>query len=130
MGLNHGVVLGGYLFKPGVHQAFQVLFSPKMGQIIFLSLITDPQPSHPLPINSSRITAEDPNLSKVCCNGNSLESKSKVPREIFNKGSEVDVVLIFALNSNQRDFRLHLHLLVKCYFSVTVSFFIYANVGL
>lgn len=105
-GLSHGAVLGGYLFKPGVHQAFQVLFSPKMGQIISLSLKTDPQPSHPLPTNSSRIPTEDPNLSKVCCNGNSLETKSKVPWEVFNKGSKVDVVLIFALNSNQRDFRL------------------------
>lgn len=105
--LNSGVVLGGYLFKPGVHQAFQVPFSPEIGEIISLSLITDPQPSHPLLINSSRIQTEDPNLSKVCCNGNSLEAESKVPGEIFKKGSNMDVFLIiFVLNSNHRTFGL------------------------
>lgn len=105
--LNHGVVLGGYLFKSGVHQAFQDLFSPKTEQIISLSLITDPQPSHPLLINSGRIPRQDPNLSKVCCHGNSLEAESKVPQEIFKKGSNMDVFLIiFALNSNHRTFGL------------------------
>lgn len=105
--LNHRVLHGGHLFKPGVHQAFQVLFSPKTGQIISLSLITDLQPSHPLLINSSRIQTEDPNFSEVCCNGNSLEAESKVPQEIFKKGSNMDVFLIiFALNSNHRTFGL------------------------
>lgn len=71
---SHGAMLQGYLFRLDVNQAFQVLFSPKMGQIISLSLITDPAPSHLRFINSSVIKtlSEEPSLSEVYCNENSL----------------------------------------------------------
>lgn len=68
-----------------IHQTFQVLFSPEMGQIISLSLITDPVPSHLLFVNSSinKTPPEEPNLSDVCCKGNSLPAESKVPPDTF-----------------------------------------------
>jgi len=109
--LNRGAVLRGYSLGLDVRQAFQVLFSPKIRQIIPFSLTTDPVPSHLLFVSSSVIKAQlaEPNLSEVYGNGSSWGAEPTMPptwwREISTQGSHVDAILIIvSLKSNNRNF--------------------------